>query len=271
MLRADEATLLRVIATAGAIDTPPPLAPVVALVVAVFVPFAVSEMSSAIPTAAVGASSAAVLTSTMLSATDAPTPTDDPPLVAAFAVAVEVDTEAASRVASLPPVSVASPSARAIVVTLPMMSASEPAMPTDAPAPLVALAARSDDAGVCAATAMPREVDVPARIDSLVMFASVIAIAAPIAAEPPVVALPLAVLDASAVSEDDSVSRPPLETVTPSGIDAVERAFVTVTATAAATLIGPPDVDALGVLVVPEPAPPFADAVESAKLRSPPT
>jgi hypothetical protein len=41
-----------------------------------------------------------------------------------------------------------------------------------------------------------------------------------------------------------------------------------VSATAAATAIGPPEVDALGALAAPEPAPPFAVAVESANVRS---
>jgi hypothetical protein len=271
LLRAIDETLLIEIATAGATETPPPFAPVVALVVIVLVPLALSVMSSAMPTAAVGASSAVVVTSTMLRATDAPTPTDDPPVVAAFAVAFDVEDDVEVSVASPPPVIVARPSARAVVAILPMTSASEPAMPTDAPAPLVALAERSEDAGVAALSEMPCEVDVPARIAWLETFARVIAIAAPMAADPPVVALPFAVDDASAVSLALSVRRPPLVTVMPVAIDAVERAVVTVSATAAATLIGPPEVDALGVLVVPEPMPPFAVAVESAKPRSPPT
>jgi hypothetical protein len=99
----------------------------------------------------------------------------------------------------------------------------------------------------------------------------VIAIAAPMAADPPVVALPFAVEDASAVSDDESVSRPPLETVTPAATEAVEVAFVIVRATAAATEIGPLEVEALGVLVAPEPLPPFVLACASAALRSPAT
>jgi hypothetical protein len=267
-LCAIEVTLLIATATAGATETPPPLAPVTALVVIVFVPLAVSVMSSAPPTLAAGASSASVVTSTMLSATEAPTPTDDPPLVAAFAVALEDEVDVALSVASSPPVIVATPSTRAVVVTFPMTSASEPATPTDELAPLVADAARSEDAGAAAFSAMPCELEVPARIAWLEMFASVIATAAPIAAEPLVVALPFALDDASPVSLALSVRRPPLVTPMPVGIDAVDRAVVIVSATAAATAIGPPEVDALGALAVPEPAPPFAVAVEFAKVRS---
>jgi len=49
---------------------------------------------------------------------------------------------------------------------------------------------------------------------------------------------------------------------------AVEDALLMTTAIAAATLIGPALVDALGVLVPPEPEPPVAAAVLFAWLRS---
>src|SRR5205814_1272521 len=53
--------------------------------------------------------------------------------------------------------------------------------------------------------------------------------------------------------------------------DARARAFDMSSATAAATLIGPPLVEALGVLVPPEPLPPDAPAALSACERSPAT
>ena len=117
----------------------------------------------------------------------------------------------------------------------------------------------------------PFDVVVPTLLASFVTIALVMAIAAPIAADPPVVALPFAVDDASAASLEWSVRRPPLVTVTPTGIVALAVAFATVTATAAATLIGPPLVEALGVFVPPEPVPPAAAAAVSAWLRSPAT
>ena len=60
-------------------------------------------------------------------------------------------------------------------------------------------------------------------------------------------------------------------TDTPLAIVAFDDAFATIRANAAATLIGPPDVDALGVPVVPDPLPPFAVAVLLARSRSRPT
>src|SRR5258706_7307272 len=106
---------------------------------------------------------------------------------------------------------------------------------------------------------------------SFVTVASVIAMPTPIEADPPEAALPLAVEDASAASLEWSVSAPPLETIAVTGIVARALAFATVTAIAAATLIGPPEVEALGVPVGPEVSPPFAPAVKFANPRWLPT
>src|SRR5215210_2426712 len=126
-----------------------------------------------------------------------------------------------------------------------MTSASEPARPTDATAPLFACALRSLLDGASAVSVSPFEEAAPSMRASLVMFASVIAMAAPIAADPPV-ALPSAVDDASAASLECRLSAPPAFTNERLTV-ALALAFVTVTATAAATLIGPTLVDADGV------------------------
>ena len=87
---------------------------------------------------------------------------------------------------------------------------------------------------------------VPVIAAALATFASVIATPAPIAAEPPV-AWPSAFEAAAGVSEDVTVSAPP-------ALNSPERvacavAVASVTATAAATETGPPEVDAKGVVV----------------------
>ena len=71
-------------------------------------------------------------------------------------------------------------------------------------------------------------------------------------AEPDVVALPFAVVDASAARREWSVSAPVVDATPPTGICARADAPLMVSAIAAATLIGPPEVDADGVLVDPE-------------------
>jgi hypothetical protein len=122
-----------------------------------------------------------------------------------------------------------------------------------------------------AVSAMPTPAALPEIEASFVTLASVIATPAPMPAEPLVVALPFAVVALSAASRACSVRRPPLVTLTPNGMVALLDAFEMTSAMAAATLIGPALVDALGVLVEPEPAPPAAAAVEFAWLRSPAT
>src|SRR5688572_2174805 len=261
--------LLMVSAIAGATVTPPPAAPVVAVVCIVMRPNANSDRSSTLVSIEPVPSSAVVVALTRLRATDAPTPTLEPPVVAAFAVALDVASDVAVNVASPVPADAVAPGrVTASVSTLPTTSASDPATPTDAPAPLVALAERSLVAGVVAFSARPAELEVPSIDAVLLMFAKVIATAAPIAALPPVVALPFAVLEASPVSVAFRVSRPPLRTDAPGAIAAVLRAVANVSATAAATLIGPAEVDADGAAVPPEPVPPFAAAVVSAFERS---
>ncbi|HKW78875.1 MAG TPA: hypothetical protein VJQ09_07220 [Candidatus Limnocylindria bacterium] len=67
------------------------------------------------------------------------------------------------------------------------------------------------------------------------------------------------------------MSVPPAFTVTAAGTFALALAFVMSSEIAAATLIGPAEVDADGVLVPPEPVPPAALDALSAWLRSPAT
>src|SRR5688572_4526514 len=255
--------LLMVSAIAGATVTPPPAAPVVAVVCIVMRPNANSDRSSTLVSIEPVPSSAVVVALTRLRATDAPTPTLEPPVVAAFAVALDVASDVAVNVASPVPADAVAPGrVTASVSTLPTTSASDPATPTDAPAPLVALAERSLVAGVVAFRARPAELDAPSTAATLLTLAKVIATAAPTAALPPVVALPFAVLEAF------SVRSAPLVTAALEAIVAVLRAVAKGGATAAATLIGPADVDADGALVVPEPVPPFDEAVVSAFARS---
>ena len=102
---------------------------------------------------------------------------------------------------------------------------------------------------------------------SLTTFASVIATPAATAAEPPV-AEPSAFEAAAAVSDDVTVSAPPAVT---EPTVACADALAIVTATAAATDTGPPEVDADGVELPPEPEPPLPDERLPALLRSPAT
>ena len=95
-----------------------------------------------------------------------------------------------------------------------------------------------------------------------------IATPAPIAAEPPV-AEPSAFEAAAAVSEDVTVSAPPALTLP--GSVAFADAPTIVTATAAATDTGPPDVEADGVEAELAPEPPFAADWLPAVERSPAT
>ena len=92
---------------------------------------------------------------------------------------------------------------------------------------------------------------------------------APIAAEPPT-AEPSALDEAAAVSDDFTVRAPPTDTV-PAPTVADAEALTIVTATAAATETGPPEVDADGVVLEPLPAPPAADDALPAVERSPVT
>ena len=171
---------------------------------------------------------------TRFRATDAPTPTLDPPpppAVPGSAFAVEVDSECAVRVTSPAPAFRNEPAASvAPVVMLPMTRANEPATPTDPPppAPLVACAERSWLEVMSAVATKPAAVTMPLLRASLVMFA----------------------------------------TMMPVGIHARLDAVEMVSAIAAATLMPPPEVEACGVLVAPEPSAPAAAAAESPWLRS---
>ena len=268
------ATLSIAIATAAATDTPPPDAPVFASVVVALVFDALSERPCPPKIVAPVPISAITFVVTRFRATDAPTPTLDPPpppAVPGSAFAVEVDSDCAVRVTSPAPAFRNEPAASvAPVVMLPMTRANEPATPTDPPppAPLVACAERSWLEVMSAVATKPAAVTMPLLRASLVMSASVIATPAPMLAEPLAAAWPSAVDAASATSRACSVSVPPLVTMMPVGIHARLDAVEMVSAIAAATLMPPPEVEACGVLVAPEPSAPAAAAAESPWLRS---
>jgi hypothetical protein len=201
----------------------------------------------------------------MFNATEAPTPEPVVP-ASAFASEVEADVAVALTAAEFP---FTLPLGVAVVVIFPIVRANEPAKPTDAAAPLFALDEMSVDV-VSAVSAMPCALAPPAMSEAVVTLASVIATPAPTAALPPV-ALPSAIDAARADSDEKIVSAPVLTIAPPAATSARLETFASVTATAAATLTGPPDVVALGVAAVPEPVPSFAPAAVSAKPRWSPT
>ena len=215
---------------------------------------------------------------TIESATEAPIPTEEPeppPLRAGLAFTVDCDEDAAVSDTSPAPAATTPPAAIvAVVVMLAMFRASEPARPSvPPPAPDFASAPNVfwPPPAIDASRETPFPPAVPAIDASFETFASVIATPAAIAAAPALLAVPSALVEAAACSWDFSERRPPAETVTPAGIVAFAETFAIVIATAAATLTPPPEVEALGVVVEPEPAPPLAAAVLSAWLRSPAT
>ena len=149
------------------------------------------------------------------------------------------------------------------------VSASEPATDTEPAAPEIA-SLEAPTPPLAASTTNDTAVTGPAASDaSLATSARVIATPPPIAAEPPV-AEPSAFEPAAAVSDDFTVRAPPTETAPPLTI-AFAEALAIVTATAAATDTGPPEVDADGVELPPDPEPPFPDERPPALLRSPAT
>src|SRR5688572_17786486 len=185
----------------------------------------------------------------MFSATDAPSPKlvpPPPPLVPGSAFAVlSVEPLAVSVTLPLFVSSVAPGPMAAVVVALPRTSANEPATPTDPPpAPLVPSA--PNVLSLVAVAVRPSASAMPPIVASAVAFASVIATPAPIDADPPDAAWPSASHVAVAVLLAVSVSAPVLETRVPTGTSAVARELEIVSAIAAATLIGPPEVDADG-------------------------
>ena len=218
---------------------------------------------------------AAIVWSSMIeTATDAPMPTESAPVAppsTGSALVVVVDADAAvTLTAPVPAFTFAAGPITATVSMRAIVSANEPATLTDPPpAPLVATAPMwwLPLAAMSAVTLTPFEPARPWMDASFHTFASVIATPAPIAALPLVSALPVAVDVASAASLECTVMSPPLVTLTAAGIVARALAFAIVSAIAAATLIGPADVDAAGVAVEPVPLP--GPATASAWLRSP--
>ena len=266
-------TVESVIATAGVTPTVPPFAPVFASVVAESVPVAesarswppVSEAPSAIP--------AETRSVTMAIATEAPIPTFvavTPDAAGSAFVVVVIDDDAVSATSPVP--ASALPRSSALVVALTMSSASEPATPTfPPPAPEVASASKTSPGSAVRVSPLEATDASAATFAVLLVFARLIATAAPMVTpvEPaPAVALPSAVAFASACNDECSVTLPFVVTWTPAS-ETSEVDVAIVTLTAAATLIDPLDDEALGVLVEPEPPPPFAAEVESALLRSP--
>ena len=184
------------------------------------------------------------------SATEAPRPNDVPETFAAGS-AFEVESTLEPPVSVTFPAAVTAPVISAAVVTLPITSENEPAMPTlPPPAPEVASASRlcfSPAPFIPAETLTSVPPAVPATEASFVTFASVIATAAPTFAVPPFVAEPFAFDFASVFAAVASESAPPAVTVVPSAIVEVVELSAMETATAAATEMPPPDVDADGV------------------------
>src|SRR5207244_2419714 len=124
-------TLLIATATAAATVTPPPDAPVFASVIAVFVFVALSETSWPPTTVAPAPISAIAFVVTRFSATDAPTPTLDPPpppAVPGSAFAAEVDSDCAVRATSpAPAFNIAPPASVARRGVVPMARGDGPA------------------------------------------------------------------------------------------------------------------------------------------------
>ena len=99
-------------------------------------------------------------------------------------------------------------------------------------------------------------------------LARLMATAAPTAAAPPLAAEPSALALALVLPVLVSVSAPPALTETVEGRLTCELALSMLTAIAAATAMPPPEVEADGVAVPPEPVPPLAVAVVSANPRA---
>ena len=196
----------------------------------------------------------------MLSATDAPMPTDEPPTPPPAGCAFELDAAFDAAVSETsPPVSRPVEATFAVVERFTIVSANDPATPTVPPeAPDVASDEKVSTSSLATgATEASTEIVVPKAVPaidaSFVTVASVIATPAAIAAGPALAAVPLPLLDASAFSALLTVSAPPAFTIAPARMVAFAETFAIVIATAAATLIPPPDVEADGVAVEPEP------------------
>ena len=260
-MSAELETLEIATATAGASETFGLAAPVVASVIIESTDDAASVRSCAPVSVEEFSSPAKVESLTIESATEAPIPIVEPePPLACFGFARTVDSDEDAAVsATSPPPAVTTPVGliEADVERFAMFSASAPATPTwPPPPPATASAPRlffSPAPFIEASTETPIAVAAPAIDASFDTFASVIATAAPIATEPAEFALPSAEVDASVFPCDLSERSPPAETLVPAGIVALDETVAIVIATAAATLIPPPEVDADGVAVVPEP------------------
>ncbi len=120
---------------------------------------------------------------------------------------------------------------------------------------------------VAEATA-PCDVTSPAIVAVFVTLLTVIATPTPIEASPPSTAPPSASEPASELADDVTVTRPPDVIATPTGMSAIELVSTRLTATAAATLIGPVDDLAAGVSVEPESPPSLSIDCWSADRRS---
>jgi hypothetical protein len=264
-------TLEMAIATAGLIETPGPVAPAVAVVVAVLVDAAVNVVAPKPVSAAPAPTVARVSISIRLSATAAPMPKELPPaavLGSAFAVEVEVDV--ATSATAAPPALLLDPEfSTASVPRLTMLSASDPATPTDPPpAPLEASAPKLE-ALVVEVRFSPTVDTVPEIELSARTSARSMATPTPTLALPPPTAAPSAFALASTIADAVSESAPGELRLAPAGTSAMAVTFATFTAIAAPTLTLPPLVDALGVLGALVLPPPLFDWVVAAKLRSP--
>src|SRR5688572_9156705 len=259
-------------AIAGTTETPGPDAPARANASPVCVADAASVKSPPFVSSATGPHSAIVRTVVMLSATDAPMPTLDPPapVVLGSARASVAVSEVAWILTSPPFALIVAKPVLLLVMMLAIESANEPATPIDPPpAPLVAVAVTLGTV-LPAAAVKPFELASPLKTALLLMLASVIATPAPTFAEPPAVASPLAWLPTLANSLAKSSSAPPLVIGSASATNEFAPVFVTFTAIAAATLIDPLEVLADGVAPAPLESP-AAPATPFACERSAPT
>ena len=180
----------------------------------------------------------------------------------------------AARMITLPVPAFSDPASDAVVVMFSRSMATEPAIPTEPPpAPDFADAPSVCVECISAWIVAPCEVTVfpPGRMAVLTMSTLLIATAMPMLTPPPpdgVTAVPSARANASVFADVPSVNRPPAFTVIGPASVARDQLFARFTATAAATLTPPDEVDAAGVLSAPSVAPPpLLDRVVFAKPR----
>ena len=272
-------TFDKVMAAAGTAATdPPPEAPILASVVAMSV--VVAEMVRfLVPVRTAPLSRPATVRSLMmLSATEAPTPTEEPPVEptpTGSAFTSDVALAAATKVAAaVVPVRVAVPFSCAVVVTFSSRRAKDPARDTFVPvppapeaeeAPKVSTPLFGPPGVMVASKSRPAAVTVSPTGRTAVFFtlARVMATPAPMPSEVPPALEPSAVEVSPATALEESVRMPPEVMLRPVPGVVVLVVVATVMPMAAATEILPPVLEllasplelALGVAVAPVPPP----------------